>query len=112
MRVARGVSLCREAVLLILETGFSLGCVVAILLHLLLPHEGVPGNEEEEVPDYEKPSGFYDSTESTHPAVRPSMTDYNKPMFPMNVTERPSKAVPAGPGDYKMEMANMKREGV
>ena len=113
------MDLNREAVLLIMETGFSLGCVVSIVLHLLLPYEGVPGHDDEEMPDVEKPSGFYEEAESTHPAARPSLVDYNKPIFPINHPSQQLKqqnsthaSDVAAPGNYKVEMAQMKRENV
>jgi hypothetical protein len=98
----------RDAVIIILETGFSLGCVVCIILHLLLPFEGTPGDEDKELPDYEDPAGMYDSTVPTNTMPRHRTTmDYNKPVFPLEPYEPEEKAAPPPMG--KVEMADMQR---
>lgn len=122
LRVRMGT---RDAVIIVLETGFSLGCIVCILLHLLLPFEETPGHEDEELPDYENPAGLYDSTadlSDTRPPVRRQSVDYNRPIFPREhestgklsnngaALEYESVDPKLGPDPMgKVEMAEMKR---
>lgn len=111
--------------IIVLETGFSLGCIVCILLHLLLPFEETPGREDEELPDYENPAGLYDSTADLSGTVPPThhhSVDYNKPIFPRDHTstgklgnngaamdeDSADRKVPRDPMS-RVEMAEMKR---
>jgi uracil-xanthine permease len=54
--MSSGVEGFRDACILVLSSGYSIGALMSIILHLLLPLE------QEQMPDIQKPSALYDPT--------------------------------------------------
>ena len=44
-----GLMMCRDALILVLSNGFAIGCIVAIVLHLIIPEEDDHGQAQPEV---------------------------------------------------------------
>ena len=62
--------LCRNACILVLSNGFSVGCIISVLLHLLLPFDAVDNIDADSASAVSTHVNPTSESEMTHQKVR------------------------------------------